>query len=145
MRITTIALAMAVSILSLPTPVMAAPAKTQESLHRVDFRVEGASCVTCLRRIAKTLRDSKGVLKSDVSIYKPYWSIVIYDAKTTNFQKLAEPIIKAESVKFQEVEDKPIAELPLIVIPKLNTPPKPNAGGSGAPNAIGATTHQTSK
>lgn len=94
----------------------------KQSLHRVDFKVEGASCVTCLRRVAKAMRETKGVLKADVSIYKPYWAIAIYDAKATNFQKISE-IAKVEKVRFTQVEDKAIAQMPLVVIPKLNAPP----------------------
>ena len=50
----------------------------------MDFRVEGASCVACLMRTGNELRGAKGVIKADVSIYRPYWAIVIYDASQTN-------------------------------------------------------------
>lgn len=126
MRITTMAIAVAVSLLSCLQPTSSPAAnkqQTQSSLHRADFRVEGASCVACLRRIAKALRDAKGVLKADVSIYRPYWAIVIYDSKATAFDKLQAPILKQEKVRFSDIEDKTIAELPLIVIPKVSAPP----------------------
>lgn len=110
----------------------AAPASKQPALHRADFRVEGASCVSCLRRVAKAMRESKGVLKADISIYRPYWAIVIYDANTTKFDKLTAPIAKVEKVKFAEVDDKEISEMPLIVIPKMNRPPAQTASGNAA-------------
>lgn len=103
------------------------PAAAQK-LHRADFRVTGASCVACLRRIGKTMREQKGVLKGDVSIFKPYWAIVIYDAGSTNMDKVFESV-KHEKVKFEEMEDKAIDSLPLIVIPK--------GMNSGAPVAPG--------
>lgn len=90
---------------------------SRQKLHRADFRVTGASCVACLRRIGKTIREQKGVLKADVSIFKPYWAIVIYDAELINMDKIYD-VVKAEKVKFDEIEDKPIQSLPLIVIPK---------------------------
>lgn len=88
-----------------------------QKLHRADFRVTGASCVACLRRIGKTMREQKGVLKADVSIFKPYWSIVIFDAAQTNMDKIFESV-KAEKVKFEDMEDKSIDSVPVIVIPK---------------------------
>jgi copper chaperone CopZ len=93
------------------------PPVAKEAIHRLDFRVEGASCVGCVRRIGATLRSTKGVYKADVSIYRPYWAVVIYDANQTNFEKLAEAI-KSEHVKLVDVEDKPISQVPTIVLPK---------------------------
>jgi len=92
-------------------------AKPAFSLHRMDFRVEGASCVACLMRTGNELRGAKGVIKADVSIYRPYWAIVIYDASQTNLEKMKKAITN-EHVKLTDIEDKPIAEVPLIVIPK---------------------------
>lgn len=103
----------------------------KQKLHRADFTVSGASCVACLRRIAKTVRDQKGVLKADISIFKPYWAIVIYDAEQTNMDKLFETV-KEEKIKFNEMEDKPIATMPMIIIPK--------GVGSSAASSNAATT-----
>ncbi len=102
---------------SKPAADNSAKPSASQKLHRADFRVTGASCVACLRRIGKTMREQKGVLKADVSIFKPYWAIVIYDAEHTNMDKVYEAI-KGEKVKFDELEDKPIQSVPLIVIPK---------------------------
>lgn len=100
---------------------------SKQNLHRADFRVTGASCVACLRRIGKTIRDQKGVLKADVSIFKPYWAIVIYEADQTNMEKIFD-CVKHEKVKFEDIEDKSISALPLIVIPKgIN---KPDSAGT---------------
>ncbi len=107
---------------------------SNQKLHRADFRVTGASCVACLRRIGKTLREQHGVLKADISIFKPYWAIVVYDANATNMDKLYE-VVKAEKVKFEEMEDKAISSLPLIIIPK-GMAPAPGATSS-APSSSG--------
>lgn len=90
---------------------------SSQKLQRSDFRVTGASCVACLRRIGKTMREQKGVLKADVSIFKPYWAIVIFDSAQTNMDKVAESV-KNEKVKFDDMEVKAIDTVPLIVIPK---------------------------
>lgn len=93
-------------------------ATQKESLHRADFKVEGASCVNCLRRIAATFRKDRGVKRADVSVFRPYWSIVIYDSNQTNFNNLVGSICKQEKVKMVEIEDKPIDAVPTIIIPK---------------------------
>ncbi|MBY0356684.1 MAG: heavy-metal-associated domain-containing protein [Candidatus Obscuribacterales bacterium] len=117
------------TLLSLPTntpwltsstawskPAAESSAKGQK-LRRADFRVTGASCVSCLRRVGTKMREQKGVLKADVSIFKPYWGIVIYDSNTVNLNKIYDSV-KDEKIKFEDIEDKPIANIPFIVIPK---------------------------
>ncbi|MBX9685616.1 MAG: hypothetical protein K2X27_02875 [Candidatus Obscuribacterales bacterium] len=100
-------------------PTGSSPPKSSGSqkLHRADFRVSGASCVSCLRRVGKTIREQNGVIKGDVSIFKPYWAIVIYDSAKTNLDKIYESV-KAEKIRFDEIEDKAIDSVPTIVIPK---------------------------
>ena len=111
-------------------PEKPAATNPNQKLHRADFQVDGASCVACLRRVGKLMREQKGVLKADVSIFKPYWAIVIYDADQINMDKITESV-KTENVHFKEIEDKPIASMPMIVIPKSNPS---SATASGAPS-----------
>lgn len=110
--------------------------KAAQKLHRADFRVKGASCVACLRRISKTMREQNGVLKADVSIFKPYWAIAIYDQGKTNMDKIYESV-KAEKVTFEEMEDHPIDSLPMIVIPKGMNKAEASApaGSAAAPSS----------
>lgn len=118
----------AVVVMQALTPICGVAADTRaaarpggQALHRADFRIEGASCVACLRRVAKAMRETKGILKADVSIFRPYWAIAIYDAKATDFAKMEKEIAAKEHVRFMEMEDKAIAEMPLIVIPKVSS------------------------
>lgn len=107
---------------SVSFPSCASPGKKEASapesgLHRADFKVEGASCVVCLRRVAKKLKGVAGVVKADVSIFRPYWALVVYDSKKTSLQKVFEAA-GDEKVKFSEVEDVPLAEMPLVLLPR---------------------------
>jgi hypothetical protein len=139
MRIRTVLIAVAVCLSSTgfsPSNAADNHQTGSPSLHRVDFRIEGASCVTCLRRIAKTMRETKGVLKADVSIYRPYWALAIYDAKTAKFDKLSAEIGAKEHVRFMEVEDKPITTMPLIVIPKVSAAQSKNPTAAAAVKVI---------
>lgn len=97
------------------TPVAAK--KTPGALQRADFRVTGASCVACLRRVAKRLREAPGVLKADVSIFRPYWGLVIYDKKKTTLKKVLDGAVE-DKVQFAEVTDVAMAEMPIILLPK---------------------------
>lgn len=105
-------------------------ASKSKNIHRADFRVKGASCVACLRRISKTMRAQKGVIKGDVSIFSPYWAIVIFDGDQTNLDKIYESV-KHEKVTFEDMEDRVVDGLPLIVIPKGMAAPQ----GAAQPSA----------
>jgi hypothetical protein len=102
---------------STAVPSKSAPISQKQALHRADFRVEGASCVTCLRRIAATFRKDAGVKKVDISVFRPYWGIVIYDAGQTSFAKLTDAI-KKEHVRLVDVDDKVIDSIPAVIVPK---------------------------
>lgn len=86
------------------------------SLRRSDFRIVGSTCPACLRRISRALKESPGVLRSDVSIYRPYRSFVIYDSRQTSLSKLA-GMLGGERVSFAEVYDRAILSLPDFVVP----------------------------
>lgn len=90
---------------------------TPAALQRADFRVTGASCVACLRRVAQRMRTAPGVLKADVSIFKPYWGLVIYDKKQTTLKQVFDKSVE-ENVKFADVDDKAISEMPTVILPK---------------------------
>jgi hypothetical protein len=111
-------------------------AASKQKLRRADFRVTGASCVTCLRRIGRTMRAQPGVLKGDVSIFKPYWAVVVYDSNQTDMDKIYASL-SHEKVKFDDVEVKEISSLPLIVIPKGMSSESSSTAGSTV-NASGA-------
>jgi hypothetical protein len=111
------ALVVGIGIPSSAAPTGSSEKKGGHKLHRADFRVTGASCVGCLRRVGKILRTHKGVVKADVSIFKPHWAIVIFNSDEVSLDQLGDAC-KVEKVKFEEVEDKSISEVPLIVIPK---------------------------
>lgn len=122
----------------------------RQQLHRADFRVEGVSCVACLRRVAAGLRSCKGVLKADVSIYRPYWSIVIYDRSQTSIDQMRDAI-KQEKVKLVDLEDKPIQSIPLVIVPKTASSAAAPKGSAPAQSptinalARSATNHGTAK
>lgn len=99
-------------------PAASAASKKYNNLHRCDFKLTGASCVACVRRVGRMIRGQKGVVKADISIFKPYWGIVIYDRDQTDMDKLYDVVKAAEKVKFEDLDDQKIAEVPLIIIPK---------------------------
>lgn len=124
-------LVLAISIFALPVTAAkpepatkSAPAQVKKPaagalLQRADFKVTGASCVGCLRRVAKRMRDCDGVLKADVSIFRPYWGLVVYDKKKTTLKKIFDAAVE-DKVKFVEVTDVPISQMPVVLLPKTS-------------------------
>ncbi|MDZ4832459.1 MAG: hypothetical protein SGJ27_01535 [Candidatus Melainabacteria bacterium] len=95
-------------------------AKSALPYQRLDFQVK-ANCVTCLRKVAKALKASRGVLSADVSIYYPHWAVVIIDTSLTDDKKIVERIAK-EKANIDKMYKQDLKEKPLIVVPRSDTP-----------------------
>ncbi len=89
---------------------------------RLDFNLKGATCVSCIRRISKRLRGSKGVLKADISILNPYEGVVIFDGKKTSSTKL-ESEIRNEDKRASAADRQltALSSVPSIVLPRTKT------------------------
>ncbi len=90
---------------------------------RLDFNLKGATCVTCIRRVAKHLRESKGVFKADISILRPYEGVIVFDPQKTNVQKLSSEITKEEKrASAGDLQLTALSSIPPIVLPRAKTP-----------------------
>lgn len=90
---------------------------------RLDFNLKGATCVTCIRRVAKHLRESKGVFKADISIIRPYEGVIVFDPQKTNVQKLSSEITKEEKrASAGDLQLTALSSIPPIVLPRAKTP-----------------------
>lgn len=90
---------------------------------RLDFNLKGATCVTCIRRVAKHLRESKGVLKADISIIRPYEGVIVFDSQKTNVQKLSSEITKEEKrASVGDLQLTALSSVPPIVLPRAKNP-----------------------
>lgn len=90
---------------------------------RLDFNLKGATCVTCIRRVAKHLRESKGVFKADISIIRPYEGVIVFDPQKTNVQKLSSEITKEEKRAWAgDLQLTALSSIPPIVLPRAKTP-----------------------
>jgi len=95
-----------------------------KALHRLDFRVTGSSCASCLGRIRRRIDQLKGVYEVAVAIKAPYGVAVIYDSTKTTKEKLMEGGKKGEKldVQFMDVIDETVVgEPPMILIPRYNS------------------------
>lgn len=92
-------------------------------LRRLDFRVTGSGCASCLGRIRKRMDKLKGVGEVAAAIKPPYGVAVIYDSTKTNKDEIIEAARKDEKVDvvFKDFEDVAIEKQPLILIPKFNS------------------------
>lgn len=90
---------------------------------RLDFNLKGATCVTCIRRVAKHLRESRGVYKADISIIRPYEGVVVFDPQKTSVQKLSSEITREEKrASVGDLQLTALSSIPPIVLPKVKTP-----------------------
>lgn len=83
---------------------------------RLDFQVKGVSCVACIRRVAKGLKNMKGVVKADVSIYYPHWAVVILDKSKADETKVIQTVRK-EKVDVTRMTKQDLKEVPALVVP----------------------------
>ncbi len=94
-------------------------AETKQRYTRMDFRIDGASCVTCIRRVAQRIKKGKGVLQADISIYRPHWAVVIFETDKTDSSKVVELIKKEKKVEVVGLETQYLSSIPPIVIPRV--------------------------
>jgi len=102
----------------------ASTAVSKTLLHRFDFRLEGASCATCLLKIRAALRQTKGVANCEMALRKPYGGVVIYRASDIDVKKISAIMVKADprsTVVVKDQVDETIAKMPLLLIPKYTS------------------------
>lgn len=90
---------------------------TSKPFVRVDFQLTGVSCVTCVRDVAKNLKHGKGIVKADVSIFPPHWSVAILDTKTASVSQVVKLVRKARA-DVTRLETVSLDTVPVIVVPK---------------------------
>ncbi|MBX9695307.1 MAG: heavy-metal-associated domain-containing protein [Cyanobacteria bacterium] len=92
--------------------------ESKQRYTRMDFRVDGASCVACIRRVAQRLKNGKGVVQADISIYRPHWSVVIFETGKTDTKKVVELVRKEKKVEVVGLETQYLSTIPPVVIPR---------------------------
>lgn len=95
-------------------------AKSDFPYRRLDFQVK-ASCVSCLRRVAKALKSTRGVVSADVAIYYPHWAVVVLDTSMTDEMKVIARV-KKEKADIEKLFKQDLKEKPLIVVPRTDKP-----------------------
>ena len=97
------------------------PSKVKNK-RRVDFRLKGSKCASCLGRIRKRMAKLDAVLDAAVIIKKPYGGAAIYDGDKITVAEILKAALKNEKVKVEivDVNDRKIAKMPFILVPKIN-------------------------
>ncbi len=94
--------------------------KSTAPFVRLDFQVK-ASCVSCVRRVAKALKSLRGVTNADVSIYYPHWAVVVINTAETNESKILAAVAK-EKAEIRQYEQQDLQTKPILVVPKTDVP-----------------------
>jgi hypothetical protein len=107
------------AIISLCLPATAAES-ADKGLHRVDFRLEKASCATCILKVRKALRSSEGVVACEIAIKKPYGGVVFFNPTKINVDKMKDVARDADphhAVLLAEPVEKAVPKLPTLIVP----------------------------
>lgn len=94
------------------------PQYRASDLHLIYFRIEGTHCPICLARISGYIRNAEGIEMSEVSYHLPIEAVAVYDKSKINISVFFENIGKVENVKFVDVQDTTISELPKFIRPR---------------------------
>jgi len=105
--------------------INSAPASvTPKGLHRLDFRLDKASCASCILKVRKALRAAPGILKCEIALRKPYGAVVIYEPnkiKADKMQIIAREADPNKRVELVDQMDEPIKAIPTLLLPKHTT------------------------
>lgn len=101
--------------LTMPGSASAKGSKSQ--FHRLDFKIEGASCAACLIRLEKKFKGIDGMQKVMVSIHKPYQAVLISEGSKFKMSAV-EKAIKSENARMAGLAESDLDELPIIIAPK---------------------------
>ncbi len=107
-------------LLLLQPAAFAQPSEGKESrsqFHRLDFKIEGASCAACLIRLEKKFKSIAGMQKVMVSIHKPYDAVLISDSSKFKMG-MVEKALKSENARLANLKESDLNELPIIIAPK---------------------------
>ncbi len=92
--------------------------KSALGLHRLDFRLEGKSCATCLLSVQRKLNNLPGVKEAVVMLKRPYGVSVIYAVGETNPDEILAIVKNKEpNIKVLEMNDSHVGKMPAILIP----------------------------
>lgn len=102
-------------------PEKADPSKIT-NLRRVDFRLKGSKCASCLGRIRKRMDKLDAVVEAAVILKKPYGAAAIYDGDKIKVDEILVAALKGEKVKVKiiDVNDRGIKKMPFILVPRFN-------------------------
>jgi len=101
-----------------------APPADVSKMRRLDFRLEKASCASCILKVRKALRAAPGIVKCEIALRKPYGGVVIYEPskiKADKMQAIAREADPNKRVEFADLIDEPLKAMPTYLLPKHTT------------------------
>jgi copper chaperone CopZ len=88
------------------------------NLHRLDFRIEGKSCPSCLLSIQRKLNSLPGVKEAVVMLKRPFGASVIYQVNEIKQDEILAIVKDREpNIRLLEINDSNIKTVPSPVIP----------------------------
>lgn len=95
----------------------ASNAAATQALHHAKFRVPGASCISCIRRLEREMRQKPGVILAHAVKTSPFVMEIYYDGNILKLNTIFDSL-KAEGYTVSDVLNEPVSSIPELATSK---------------------------
>ncbi|MBX9878421.1 MAG: heavy-metal-associated domain-containing protein [Candidatus Obscuribacterales bacterium] len=88
-----------------------------QALHHAKFRVPGASCISCIRRLEREVRQTPGVILAHAVKTSPFIMELYYDSNILKLTTIFDSL-KAEGYIVSDVLNEPVNSIPALATSK---------------------------
>lgn len=92
-------------------------ASSSQALHHAKFRVPGASCISCIRRLEREVRQTPGVILAHAVKTSPFIMELYYDGNILKLTTIFDSL-KAEGYLVSDVLNEPVNSIPALATSK---------------------------
>lgn len=88
-------------------------ATSSQALHHAKFRVPGASCFSCIRRLEREIRQRPGVLLAHAVKTSPFVMEIYYDSNILKLNTIFDSL-KDQGYLVSDVFNEPVSSVPTV-------------------------------
>lgn len=92
-------------------------ATSSQALHHAKFRVPGASCISCIRRLEREMRQTPGVILAHAVKVSPFVMELYYDGNILKLNTIFDSL-KAQGYIVSDVLNEPVTSIPALAVNK---------------------------
>jgi len=88
-----------------------------QALHHAKFRIPGASCISCIRRLEREIRQRQGVLLAHAVKTSPFVMEIYYDSNILKLNTIFDSL-KDQGYVVSDVLNEPVNAVPTVATSK---------------------------